>query len=42
MAQKQALIQRITYASQNRDAGDPESVSDIYAEDDWYFGGGGQ
>lgn len=37
MAQKQALLQRITYASQNRDAGDPESVSDIYSENDEYY-----
>lgn len=40
MAQKQALLQRITYASQNRDAGEPESVQDITAEDDWYYFGG--
>lgn len=31
-AQKQALIKRIEEASQNRDAGEPESVSDIYAD----------
>jgi flagellar biosynthesis/type III secretory pathway chaperone len=38
MAQKQALLQRITYASQNRDAGEPEAVSDVYAEiDDYLF-----
>lgn len=37
MAQKQALMQRITYASQNRDAGEPEAVSDIYSENDEYY-----
>lgn len=31
--QKMALIQRITQASQNRDANKPASVTDIYAED---------
>lgn len=38
MAQKQMLIQRITVASQNRDVGQPETISDVYAEDDWYNG----
>lgn len=33
MAQKEALKQRITSMAQNRDANEPESVSDIYAED---------
>lgn len=33
MAQKEALRQRITAMAQNRDANEPESVSDIYAED---------
>lgn len=33
MAQKQALAQRIASMAQNRDANEPESVSDIYAED---------
>ena len=37
MAQKAALSQRITDMAQNRDAGRPESVSDIYAENDYYF-----
>ena len=37
MAQKQALKRRIEEAAQNRDAGKPESVSDIYAEDDFYW-----
>lgn len=40
MAQKQALLQRITYAAQNRDAGEPESVSDIYSENDEYYNRG--
>jgi len=29
------LVERITDAAQNRDAGEPESVSDVYAEDGW-------
>lgn len=33
MAQKEALRQRITAMAQNRDANEPESVTDIYAED---------
>lgn len=33
-AQKTALLQRITYASQNRDAGEPESVQDVYNENE--------
>lgn len=33
MAQKAALKQRIEDMAQNRDANEPESVSDIYAED---------
>ena len=33
MAQKEALRQRIMAMAQNRDANEPESVSDIYAED---------
>ena len=33
MAQKEALKQRIQAMAQNRDANEPESVSDIYAED---------
>lgn len=36
-AQKQALIKRITEVANNRDANEPESVSDIYLEDDDYF-----
>jgi hypothetical protein len=37
MAQKMALIDRITKAANNRDAGEPESVSDIYSENDEYY-----
>lgn len=38
MAQKQALASRIVSMAQNRDAGQPESISDIYAENnDFYF-----
>ena len=37
MAQKQQLKRRIEEAAQNRDAGKPESVSDIFAEDDFYW-----
>lgn len=37
MAQKGALIKRITEVANNRDAGEPESVSDIYSEDDEYY-----
>lgn len=33
MAQKQALHERIKTMAQNRDANEPESVTDIYAED---------
>lgn len=33
MAQKQALKARIEAMAQNRDANEPESVSDVYAED---------
>lgn len=41
LAQKEALRQRIISMSQNRDAGTPESVSDIHAEnDDYYYRGG--
>jgi len=37
-AQKQALLKRIQEASQNRDAGEPESVSDIYADNtEWRY-----
>lgn len=37
-AQKQALQKRIEEASQNRDAGEPESVADIYAESsEWRY-----
>jgi hypothetical protein len=39
MAQKQALKRRIEEAAQNRDAGDPESISDIYIENDDFFYG---
>lgn len=41
MAQKAALKLRITSMSQNRDAGSPEAVSDIYAENDDYIYTGG-
>jgi len=34
-AQRVDLVERITDAAQNRDAGEPESVSDVYAEDGW-------
>ncbi len=34
MAQKAALIARITAMAENRDANEPESVTDIHAEDD--------
>lgn len=37
MAQKQALKVRIQEMAQNRDANEPESVSDIYAENGEYF-----
>lgn len=37
MAQKEALRQRIIAMAQNRDAGESESVSDIYAENDDYY-----
>lgn len=37
-AQKQALVKRIQEAAQNRDAGEPESVSDIYADNtEWWY-----
>lgn len=40
--QKAGLLQRITVASQNRDANKPNSISDIYAEDnEEYFSRGG-
>lgn len=38
MLQKEALKQRIESASQNRDAGSSESVSDVYNEASDYFG----
>lgn len=42
MAQKEALKQRIQNMAQNRDANEPESVTDIYAEDsDVYWIGRG-
>lgn len=37
--QKAALKRRIEEASNNRDAGDPESISDIYIENDDHFYG---
>ncbi len=37
MAQKQALIKRIQDMASNRDSGQPESISDIYAENDDYW-----
>lgn len=39
MNQKAALKRRIEEMANNRDAGKPESVSDIYAENDDYFFG---
>lgn len=38
-AERARIIERIKTASQNRDAGEPESISDIYAEnnDYWWF-----
>lgn len=39
MKQKDDLKRRIEEASQNRDAGDPESISDIYSENDDYLYG---
>jgi hypothetical protein len=40
MLQKQALTKRIQEAAQNRDAGEPESVSDIYADNnEWWYKG---
>ena len=37
MAQKAALTKRIQDMASNRDAGQPESISDIYAENDDYW-----
>ncbi len=37
LVQKAALIKRIEHASQNRDAGESESVTDIYAANDDYY-----
>jgi hypothetical protein len=37
LAQKEALRTRIKEMAQNRDANEPESVSDIYAEDSDYY-----
>jgi hypothetical protein len=31
MAQRQAIVARIEAEAENRDAGEPETVSDIYA-----------
>lgn len=39
MAQKADLKRRIEEASNNRDAGEPESIQDIYIENDDYFYG---
>lgn len=39
MAQKQDLKRRIEEASNNRDAGDPESIQDIYIENSDFFYG---
>lgn len=39
LAQKQALKRRIEEAANNRDAGEPESVTDIYGENSDYFFG---
>jgi len=37
MAQKQAMKRRIEEAANNRDAGSPLKVSDIYAENNWFW-----
>lgn len=39
MAQKQALKRRIEEVANNRDAGDPESIQDVYIENDDFFYG---
>ena len=41
MAQKQALLQRIEAAAENRDAGSPQTVSDVYGSGTWWPGTGG-
>lgn len=38
MAQKEALKARIKTMAQNRDANEPESVTDIYDEDAYFYG----
>lgn len=38
MAQKQAMHDRIKTMAQNRDANEPESVTDIYNEDSFFYG----
>ena len=35
--QKLALKQRLESMAQNRDANEPESVTDVFAEDDWFL-----
>lgn len=40
MAQKMDLRKRIENMAQNRDADQPESISDIDADNDWYNGNG--
>lgn len=37
MAKKQEIVQRIQQMAQNRDADQPESISDIYAENNDYY-----
>ncbi len=38
MAIKQGLLQRITYAAENRDAAQPESITDVYSDGENYRG----
>lgn len=40
MARKQALIQRIESAAEGRDAGNPQTVSDVQGSDGYWPGGG--
>lgn len=37
MVKKQEIVQRIKEMAQNRDAGQPEAISDIYAENNDYY-----
>jgi hypothetical protein len=38
-AQKKEMVKRLEAASQNRDAGDAESISDVYNNDRYLYGG---